>query len=195
VKNRLQKALAYGRALVGYSVVLVLGRVFGLPVVIRYLRNPDPLVTVRLIRSFGGRVGNRTKFKRAVMIDNAYEDRNSTGDLGHLTVGHNCYIGDLVYFDLANEVVIGDNAVVAGSVSFVTHADCNRSEYLAVRFPRTCAPIKVGNGAWLGFGSTILGGVTIGDRSVLAAGSLLARDVEPEHLYAGIPAEKVRKIE
>ena len=52
---------------------------FGISFLVRYLRNPNPRLTVRLLRAFGARVGNRTTFKRSLILDNTYEDENSTG--------------------------------------------------------------------------------------------------------------------
>lgn len=51
--------------------------------------------------------------------------------------------------------------------------------------------VKIGNDVWIGFGTGILGGVTIGDGAVIGAGSLVTCDVEPYAIYAGIPAKKV----
>ncbi len=49
-------------------------------------------------------------------------------------------------------------------------------------------PIMIGNNVWIGLNSTILKGVSIGDGSVVAAGSVVTRDVPPKTLVAGVPA-------
>lgn len=54
-------------------------------------------------------------------------------------------------------------------------------------------PITVHDGVWIGASSTMLGGITIGKKSVVAAGSLVNRDVQAYSLVAGVPA-KVDKI-
>ena len=56
-------------------------------------------------------------------------------------------------------------------------------------------PIVVGDGAWVGARATIMPGVTIGDGAVIAAGSVVVRDCEPNCIYAGVPAQIIRKIE
>jgi len=96
---------------------------------------------------------------------------------------------------LETVIIIGNNVVISGGVSFVTHADCNRSEYLEKVFPRTCEKIRVEDGAWIAFKATILNGTTIGENSVVAAHSLLKDDVEKCSIYAGIPARKIKIIE
>lgn len=166
----------------------------GINAPLRFLRNPDPWISVRVLRMCGAKIGTGSTVKRSLFIDNAYEDAGSKGDLSNLVIGSNVYIGDMVYLDLANRIEIRDNAILAGQVSVVTHADCNRSEYLNARFPRVSAPVTIGAGCWIGFGATILAGVTIGENSVIGANSLVTGDVEPNSVYYGTPATKQKEI-
>ena len=178
-----------------FCFVYLEGRIFGISHVIRYLRNPNPRISAKLLRSFGATVGAGTTIKRSILLDNVYEDRDSAGDFSHLIFGENCYIGDAVFFDLAAEVIFKDNAVVAGRASFVTHAECGRSSFLSSRYPRKSGAIVVGTGAWIGFGVTIMAGVNIGENSVVGSNSLVLQSTEPYGLYVGSPAHKVRTIE
>lgn len=50
------------------------------------------------------------------------------------------------------------------------------------------SPVVIGDGVWLGAASVVLGGVTVGDCSVVAAGALVNRDVVPGTAVAGVPA-------
>lgn len=190
MRNFLDSILVY----IQFFLVLVTGKVFGISYVIRYLRNPNPLISSKLLRLFGATIDRGTTIKGSLYLDNVYRDKNSAGDFSHLKIGQNCYVGEGVYFDLANEIIIDDNVVISAKVSFVTHADCNRSEYLKKIFPRTCQKIMVGKGAWLAFGSTVLNGVSVGENSVVAAHSLLKEDVEKYGVCAGVPAKKIRDI-
>lgn len=52
--------------------------------------------------------------------------------------------------------------------------------------------VKIGNDVWVGFGATILSGVQIGDGAVVAAGSLVVKDVEPFSIVGGVPAKLIR---
>jgi putative colanic acid biosynthesis acetyltransferase WcaF len=167
----------------------------GVASAVRYLRNPNPNLSADLLRSFGAEVGTGTTIKRSLRLDNVFRDGNSTGDFRHIKVGSNCYIGDGVYFDLASRIVVRNGAILSGQVSVITHADCNRSSYLAERFPRRCAPVQVKEGAWIGFGATILAGTTVGKNSVVAAESLVSKDIDSRSLYAGTPARLVRSLE
>ena len=181
-------------SLTKFYFYLVLGKLFGISCIVRYLRNPDPLVSIHLLKAFGAKIEPGTTIKRTIYLDNVYEDENSRSDFSHLKIGNNCYIGDCTYFDLANEIIIGDDVVISGGVSFITHADCNRSKYLAEKFPRTCKKIMIQDGVWIAFGAIILNGSTIGKNSVVAAESLVKEDVEKYCVYGGIPSKKIKKL-
>jgi len=178
-----------------YVAARLRGHVFGISSVVRYLRNPHPAATVRLLRAFGAQVGERAVFKRSLFLDNVWEDRESTGDLRHLQIGRNCYIGDGVFLDLANRIHVEDNAVIAARAAILTHSDCNRSEFLDRCFPRSSGPVRIGQGAWIGFGAVLAAGCRIGGESVVAAGSVLRSDTPPRSVYAGVPARKIRDLE
>lgn len=55
-------------------------------------------------------------------------------------------------------------------------------------------PVRIGDGCWIGVGATILRGVTIGDGCVIAAGAVVTQDCEPDGLYAGVPARRVKEL-
>jgi acetyltransferase-like isoleucine patch superfamily enzyme len=54
-------------------------------------------------------------------------------------------------------------------------------------------PTKIGRDVWIGANAVILGGVTIGDGAVVAAGAVVNRDVEAGAIVAGVPARFIRK--
>ena len=55
-------------------------------------------------------------------------------------------------------------------------------------------PIKVGNNVWIGGHVCIMGGVTIGDNTVIAAGSVVTRDIPSGVLAGGNPCRVIRKL-
>ena len=59
---------------------------------------------------------------------------------------------------------------------------------LAKLYPAMTAPVVIGTNVWVGANATILPGVTIGDMSVVAAGSIVTKDVPSGVLVAGNPA-------
>ena len=58
----------------------------------------------------------------------------------------------------------------------------------------TPKPVKVGAGCWIGVGATILPGVTIGDGCLIAAGAVVREDCQPDGLYAGVPARRIKDL-
>ncbi len=193
--NWLRKITRKPRCDLAVLRVWLLARLMGIQVVVRYLRNPrQPEVTSRLLVAFGATIGSRSKIKGPLYLDNVTEDQNSRHDFGYLVIGSNCYIGNGVFLDLANEIRIDDNAVLSGNVAIITHADCNRSPELDAIFPRQCGPVHIGRGAWIGFGATILHDVQIGENSVVAASSLVRDHCEPWTLNAGTPAKQIRQL-
>jgi acetyltransferase-like isoleucine patch superfamily enzyme len=56
------------------------------------------------------------------------------------------------------------------------------------------APVKIANNVWIGMNAVILKGVTIGENSVVAAGSVVTKSVQPNTVVAGNPAVAVRQL-
>ena len=101
-------------------------------------------------------------------------------------VNQNCTFYDLGGLDIADDVLIGPN------VSLITTGHpLEPSQRRAVTIGK---PIIIERNVWIATGATIIGGVTIGENSVVAAGSVVTRDVPPNSLAAGNPARVVRAI-
>jgi maltose O-acetyltransferase len=56
-------------------------------------------------------------------------------------------------------------------------------------------PVTVGSGSWIGAGAIILPGVVVAPGCVIAAGAVLTKSTEPDGLYAGTPARRLRNLE
>ena len=112
-------------------------------------------------------------------------------------IGNPVYIGPRVHIDfLYPSLVTIENYVSIGMNCMIfAHSNPTCSVWLKNKFyPRTVAPVTIKRGAWIPPGSIILPGVTIGEHSVVAAGSLVSKDVEPFTLVAGRPAVLVKKF-
>jgi acetyltransferase-like isoleucine patch superfamily enzyme len=89
-------------------------------------------------------------------------------------------------------ITIKDYAALAPQVAILTHQDppiAFKREVEAFK-----APVVIGKGAWIGFGAVILPGVTIGDYSIIGAGSMVNKDVPPRVFAAGLPAKVIRQL-
>ena len=99
-------------------------------------------------------------------------------------IGPNCVLGAMV------AIKIGDNARISEGVCIETGGlDFSKPP----PYPHTAKPIVIGDGVWLGFGSTILGGVTIGDRSIIGSGVVVTKDVPPDSIIVSQPNRAILK--
>lgn len=113
----------------------------------------------------------------------------------------NIQIGSETFLNVAtnfcvnyDKVLIGDRVQIGPRVSFETMSH-NLKYVSGVGRGRISAPIYVEDEVWIGAGSTILGGVTIGKGSVVAAGAVVNRDVPPGVLVGGVPARIIRSLD
>lgn len=90
-------------------------------------------------------------------------------------------------------ITIGDHVLIAPNVQFYTASHSLDFESRR-RWETFSLPIVVEDDVWIGGNSVILQGVTIGARSVIAANSVVTKDVPPDCLYGGTPATLIRKI-
>lgn len=118
-----------------------------------------------------------------------------------VTAGENFYIGK--YSQIECDACIGDNVILANFVALVGKYDHAYQEPgIPIAYSRRIrnphydwkgldSKITIEDDVWIGFGSIVLGGVKIGEGSIIAAGSVVTKDVEPYSIYAGVPARKV----
>jgi len=109
-----------------------------------------------------------------------------------LRIGAGSFINDSVFIDrgpvtLGRNVYVGPRAVIITAEHPVGGPELRAAEGAPV-------PVRVGDGTWIGANATILPGVTIGSGCVIAAGAVVTRDCDPNGLYAGIPARRVKDL-
>jgi len=102
-------------------------------------------------------------------------------------INQNCTIYDLGGVDIGDDVLIGPN------VSIITSG--HPLEPSQRRAGVTAAPIVIERNVWIAAGATVIGGVTVGENSVVAAGAVVTHDVPPNSLVAGVPAKVIRALE
>lgn len=111
------------------------------------------------------------------------------GDYHNIVLHKNCDVNEGCFLLAKAKIEIGENTALAYGVSIITSADPNTDfNALASLYPAKTAPVIIGKDCWIGANSTILPGVTIGDFSVVAAGSVVTKDVPSGVMVAGVPA-------
>ena len=136
-----------------------------------------------LLRRAGFRVGEGTVVRGQPDI---------TGG-GSLVIGSGCVIDVGCTFDLGESITIGDRVTIGSQAMLLT-----TTHELGPREHRcgdvTLKPVVVEGGAWIGPRAVVLPGVTIGAGAVVAAGSMVSKDVAPNTKVAGVPARLVETL-
>jgi acetyltransferase-like isoleucine patch superfamily enzyme len=125
---------------------------------------------------------------------------------GRIAIGAHAYVGDDCLLSAAAGIEVGEHALIAHGVQIFDNdshpldAAARRGDYASVRSGGerreiASAPVVIGPRAWIGFNAIVLKGVNIGADSVIAAGSVVTRDVPPDAVAGGNPAVIIKRIE
>lgn len=127
---------------------------------------------------------------------------------GRIVIGRHCYIGEGTRIWSGRSITIGDHVLIAHNVSIfdnLTHPidwRARRVHFAAIASSGHPSdvdlddrPVVIGEDAWIGAHALVLRGVTIGPRAVVAAGSVVTRDVPADTIVAGNPATAIRSLE
>lgn len=109
----------------------------------------------------------------------------------NIKVGKNVFINSGCCFQDQGGIEIGDNVLIGQQVVIATLNHDLIPEKRANMYP---APVKIGNGVWIGAHATVLSGVTIGDGAVVAAGAVVNKDVPANTVVGGVPAKIIKTI-
>lgn len=109
-------------------------------------------------------------------------------------IGKNVHIGTDVTFDFPYPyfVIVEDGASLAGNDYILAHS--TPLEYHKDVVESFVAPTIVRKNVWVGINVTILPGVEIGEGAIVAAGSVVTKDVPPHTLVGGVPAKHIKDL-
>lgn len=127
---------------------------------------------------------------------------------GEIIIGDYCYIGEMTRIWSASKIIIGDRVLIAHNVNIHDNnahpidAKLRHEQFKHIissghpkeDFTLNEKPIIIEDDVWIGFNSTILKGVIIGKGAIVAACSVVNKDVEPYTVVAGNPAMEIKKI-
>lgn len=157
--------------------------------VLRWMGNSSFVTSkfqVRLLRKLGAHIGDDVTISRNFRVINP-----------NISIGDNVYINNLVTinngFGEGAKVSIGDNVQIGpkSTIVCVTHEFGSKHKRAG---HRQYSGVTIEEGCWLGANVTILPGVTIDKGCVIGAGATVTKNTEPDGLYIGLPAKRVRDL-
>jgi acetyltransferase-like isoleucine patch superfamily enzyme len=113
-------------------------------------------------------------------------------DTNDMVIGDHTWIGQFCYINSAGGVEIGSRVGVGPYVKMMSsrHREEGRDVPILLS-DLEFAPIRVKDDCDIGIGAIILPGTTVGRGSIVGAGAVVTRDVEPYSIVAGVPARKI----
>lgn len=144
------------------------------------------ITRVSVLQAVGFKVGKGCRFRTGVKFLRRSDD---------VVVGERTSMNFNVILDALSPIRIGNDCQIGYNVSFTTSSHTLTTDFKTRRPDVTGLPIEVEDFVWIGSNVTILGGVTIGRGSVVAAGSVVTKDVPPNVVVGGVPAKVIKQLE
>ena len=170
-------------------------------------RSTDPQLVAerqnarRLTRLYNATTEQQSE-KRVQLLRELFGTVNSTIEIEppfHCDYGYNIHAGENFYMNFNCVILdccpvhIGNNVLCAPAVQIytATHPTAHKIRLSGLEF---AAPVRIGHNVWIGGGAIICPGVTIGDNTTIAAGSVVVKDI-PAHVVAGgNPCRIIRQL-
>jgi len=180
---------AVGKAIILLHDKLVLlahKTIIGPPRILKY----SPELNVELLRAFGATIG-----EKGVVIAAPVTMHPCRKGFGNLTIRDGRFLGGNNYLDLNGCITLEEAAGLAAGVMIISHNNYI-NPVLEERMNRSIGvkDVLTKKGASIKAGAIILMGVTVGEYSVVGAGSVVNSDVPDNCLAAGAPARVIREI-
>ena len=134
---------------------------------------------VFILKLFGAKVGRGVVIKPGVNIKYPWK----------LEIGDYSWIGEDVWVDNLNKVLIGDNVCISQGAMLL----CGNHNFKFSTFDLITKPIIFEEGVWIGAKSVVCPGVILKSHSILCVGSVANRDLDSYCVYKGNPAVKIKE--
>ena len=132
-----------------------------------------------LLKLFGAKIGKGVVLKPGINIKYPWK----------LTIGDYSWIGERVWIDCLDSVVIGANCCISQGALLLS----GNHDYTKPTFDLMIASIVLEDGVWIGAEAIVTGETICGTHSVLSVKSVASSNLEPYGIYRGNPAEKVKE--
>lgn len=115
--------------------------------------------------------------------------------LNGLNMGKDCYLGTGTLLDLAGKITLGNQVTVAARTIILSHISVGFSDHPLLKYyPKQVLSTQIESGCVLGVASIILPGLTLGQNSLVAAASVVTKNVPAQVMIAGSPAQIKKKL-
>lgn len=136
------------------------------------------------LRLGGARLGTNCFVDRVTFFN-----LDRTG-LSGLRIGQDCYLGPQSVLDLAGKITFKNQVTVSANSIILSHYSVGFSDHpLLKHYPKKIHHTLLESGSVIGVNSTILPGLKVGQASLVAAGSVVRKDVPSRKMVAGVPAQ------
>jgi maltose O-acetyltransferase len=112
---------------------------------------------------------------------------------GRLTLERGAFVNAGVLIDCHAEVTVGEAVHIGPRAMIVTSSHAMGGKAQRAGLPHH-DPVTIGAGSWIGAGAIILPGVTVAPGTIVGAGAVVTRDTDPDGIYVGCPAVRVRDV-
>jgi acetyltransferase-like isoleucine patch superfamily enzyme len=151
-----------------------------------YLKRVGQPAIIPILKMKGACIGKKSNIESGIVFHNCK-------NYSQFKVGENCHIGKNCFFDLRDEITIGNNVVIGMLNTFITHLDMTNSS-LRFLYPAKQASIFIKNDVYIGSNCNILMGVVIEESGFVAANALVSNNVKAFTMVGGVPAKEIKKI-
>ena len=140
---------------------------------------PFSALKVSVLRFFGSKIGKGVRIKPGVSVKFPWR----------LTVGDHVWMGENAWIDNLAEITLESNVCLSQDVYLCT----GNHDWSDLNFKLIPAEIYIEQGTWIAARAVVGPGVRIGQGSILTLGSVTGRSLEPMTVYAGNPAQPIKK--
>src|SRR5690554_8173775 len=163
-----------------------------------FLRAKQKLLKVLIASPYINRYKDR--FYRSLGVKGkGYRISNNVdviGEFSNLFLGDQAEINSGCFLLAKESITIGENSTLAYQTTILTSANPNGPHNKLMKlYPKMNAPVTIGDNSWIGARALILPGVKIGNFCVVAAGSVVTKDVPDYSVVGGVPAKVIKMLE
>jgi acetyltransferase-like isoleucine patch superfamily enzyme len=144
-------------------------------------------------------IGDETRLGKNIQLT-AWDTYRGHRYCPQIAIGNRCYLGDDIHITAINSVIIGNN-VLTGKRVLITDNAHGASIYSTLNIPPTeralfsKGPVIIEDNVWIGEKASIMPGVHIGRGVIIAANSVVTKDIPPYCVVAGVPAKIIKQFD